>query len=286
MPSSTAADPVLLTLSPTNTIATITLNRPEALNALDLNLVTQFRQHIATISKNDAIRVVIINAAGKGFCSGAEMKATPATNQSSSLPPLNSKKKLSPGASVGQSMREKYNPLMNDLYQLKKPIIVAVQGVCAGGGVGLALVGDIVIASESASFVQVFAPKLGLIPDMGSSWMVPRLVGRAQAMGMSMLGQPISGKEAEKLGLIWKCVGDHELTSTVQTIANQLASGPTQAFVSLRTLLDKSWNNGFMEQVNLECEIQEMLGEQPDYSIGVKAFRTKTKPEFTGKAKL
>jgi 2-(1,2-epoxy-1,2-dihydrophenyl)acetyl-CoA isomerase len=270
-------DTASLTITPDG-IAILTLNRPEALNALNTALVSRMRQHIKSIANNDNVRVLVITGSGRGFCSGAEMKPS---EQKLTDP---SGKKLSAGQSVGQSMRDTYNPLMDELYHLKKPIIVSVNGICAGGGVGLALIGDIVIAGESASFVQVFAPKLGLVPDLGSSWMAVRLVGRAQAMGLAMLGDVVKAKDAERLGLIWKCVPDSELQSTALGIAQRLASGPTQAFASLRPLLDKSWSNTYMQQMDLECEIQEVLGGQSDYAIGVKAFRTKTKPVFTGRA--
>jgi 2-(1,2-epoxy-1,2-dihydrophenyl)acetyl-CoA isomerase len=173
-----------------------------------------------------------------------------------------------------------YNPLVRDFAQFPKPTIVAVNGICAGGGVGLALGGDIVIAARSASFVQVFGPKLGLVPDMGVTWFAPRLAGRARARGMALLGDRITADQAAAWGLIWEAVDDLDLASSARSYAARLAAGPQQGFRRIKETLDASWENTLDEQLELERKTQGELGDTSDFIEGVTAFLQKRDPKF------
>lgn len=256
-------------------VLTLTLNRPDALNALNRALMEAMRAALAEAAKDESVRSLLITGAGRGFCAGADL-TEPARA-------VEGGPKLSPGQRTSEAMTSHFNPLVRDLYQFPKPTIAAVNGVAAGGGVGLALACDMVIAAKSATFIQVFAPKLGLVPDLGCSWQLPRLVGVARARGLALLGDRLSAEDAANWGLIWKCVDDATLLETANEIATRLAAGPTKAFVRSRELFDQSFENDFVEQIDLERRYQAELGDTEDAREGVMAFIQKRAPKFQGK---
>jgi len=190
-----------ITLAVADGVAELTLNRPQALNSINKTLIDETRVALGDLAADDAVRVVLLTGAGRGFCAGADLSGSGFANDA--------------GRSVGEqtaySMEVGYNPLAADLGAFPKPVVVAVNGVCAGGGVGLALAGDIVLAAKSAYFVQVFGPKLGLVPDVGVTWYTPRLVGRARARALALLGDRLPAAKAAEWGLIWEAVDDDSL---------------------------------------------------------------------------
>ncbi len=266
-------DPILL--STANGVLTLTLNRPDALNALNGALMEAMRGALAEASRDGDVRALLVTGAGRGFCAGADLTEP--------VRAIEGGPKLSPGQRTSEAMTSHFNPLVRDLHEFPKPTIAAVNGVAAGGGVGLALACDMVIAAKSATFIQVFAPKLGLVPDLGCSWQLPRLVGVARARGLALLGDRLSAEDAANWGLIWKCVDDAVLMETAGEIASRLATGPTKAFVRSRELFDQAFENDFVEQIDLERRFQTELGDTEDAREGVMAFVQKRAPQFKGK---
>jgi 2-(1,2-epoxy-1,2-dihydrophenyl)acetyl-CoA isomerase len=179
-------------------------------------------------------------------------------------------------------MTSHFNPFARDLYAFPKPTVAAVNGVAAGGGVGVALACDIVIAAKSAKFIQVFAQQLGLVPDMGCSWHLPRLVGAARAKGLALLGDRLSAEDAAHWGLIWQAVEDEALMARAREIALRLAKGPTKGLVRTRQVLDRAFDNDFPAQLDLERAVQHELGDTDDFAEGVAAFIQKRAPKFSG----
>jgi 2-(1,2-epoxy-1,2-dihydrophenyl)acetyl-CoA isomerase len=267
------SEPILHTVA--GGVLTLTLNRPEALNALNRALMQRMRAALAEAAKDAGVRALVVTGAGRGFCAGADLTEPVATLAEGGP-------KLSPGQRTSEAMTSHFNPLVRDLYQFPKPTIAAVNGVAAGGGVGLALACDMVIAAKSATFIQVFAPKLGLVPDLGCSWQLPRLVGVARARGLALLGDRLSAEDAEKWGLIWSCVDDGKLMASAGDIATRLAAGPTRAFVRTREAFAAAFDNDFVAQIDLERRFQQELGDTADAREGVMAFVQKRPPEFKG----
>lgn len=259
-----------LTLSVEDGIALLTLNRPQVLNSINNDFIADMRAAVASVAKNDEARVLLMTGAGRGFCAGADLAAPTLRTEG-----------MSPGEGVAHGMTVGFNPMMRELYELKKPIISAVNGVAAGGGVGLALTANIVIAARSATFIQVFGPKLGLIPDLGCTWQLPRLVGRARALGLAMTGDKLPAETAAEWGLIWKCVDDAVLMDEARALAAKFAKGPTGTFAEIRKAIDTAPHNNYAEQLDYERDVQGMLGDHPNFLAGVKAFLTKKEPEFT-----
>jgi 2-(1,2-epoxy-1,2-dihydrophenyl)acetyl-CoA isomerase len=184
---------------------------------------------------------------------------------------------------VSEMMKSHYNQLILDIDRLEKPVISAINGVAAGGGVGLALAADIVIAARSASFVLVFGPKLGIVPDMGSTWFLPRLIGRARSLGLAFLGERLSAEIAEKWGLIYKCVDDQALMDEAMAIATKLASGPTKAYGYIKRAFSESERNRLEDQLEFERYCQLILCDSEDFMEGVSSFIEKRKPVFKGR---
>lgn len=259
-----------LTLSTSNRIALLTLNRPDVLNSINTQFIEDMRSAVAKVAADGEARVLMITGAGRGFCAGADLAAPTLPTEG-----------MSTGQGVAHGMTVGFNPMMRELYALQKPIVAAVNGVAAGGGVGLALAADIVIAAKSANFIQVFGPRLGLIPDLGCTWHLPRLVGRARALGLAMTGDKLPAETAAEWGLIWKCVPDDELIAEANGVATKLAKGPTNAFGEIRKAIDAAGNNEFAAQLDYERDVQGMLGDHPNFSEGVKSFLTKKEPAFT-----
>jgi 2-(1,2-epoxy-1,2-dihydrophenyl)acetyl-CoA isomerase len=249
-------------------VATLTLNRPDKLNSFTQAMHLEVRDAINNVRTDPSVRVLLITGAGRGFCAGQDL----------------SDRAVEPGAEgvdLGHSVETYYAPLVLSLKALPMPVICAVNGVAAGAGANLALACDIVLAGRSASFVEVFC-KLGLIPDTGGTWHLPRLVGHARAMGMAMLGEKITAEKAEAWGLIWKCVADDMLMEEANAMALHFASAPTKGLAFTKQALAASDANTLEQQLKLEGQMMRELGYSHDYREGVAAFMAKRPPNFTG----
>ena len=251
-----------------NGIAVLTLNRPDKLNSFTQAMHLEVRAALAALIADRSARVLVLTGAGRGFCAGQDL----------------SDRAVEPGAEgvdLGHSVETFYAPLVMTLKSLPMPVICAVNGVAAGAGANLALACDIVLAAKSASFVEVFC-KLGLIPDTGGTWHLPRLVGHARAMGMAMLGEKISAEKAEQWGLIWKCVADETLMEEAMAMAKHFSTAPTKGLAFTKRAIEASFGNSLPEQLKLEGEMMRELGYSHDYREGVAAFMAKRTPTFTG----
>jgi 2-(1,2-epoxy-1,2-dihydrophenyl)acetyl-CoA isomerase len=249
-------------------IARLTLNRPDKLNSFNTQMHAEVRQALSSIPTSGA-RVLVLTGAGRGFCAGQDL----------------GDRAVSPGSQgvdLGESLENRYNPLVLTLHNLAMPVIAAVNGVAAGAGANIALACDIVIAARSANFVQAFS-KLGLIPDSGGTWFLPRLVGDARAMGLTLLGNKLPAEQAAAWGMIWQCVEDAELAATVDAMARQFAAAPTRGLAATKAALKRSWQNSFKQQLDVERDVQRELGRSSDYAEGVAAFTEKRSPRFTGR---
>lgn len=252
-------------------VATITLNRPQALNSLNKTLIDALRHALKVLRLDDAVRAVILTGAGRGFCAGADLANAG----------FNDGTKRSVGEGISHSMEIAYNPLVRDLHAFPKPIVVAVNGIAAGGGVGLALSGDIVLAARSASFVQVFGPRLGLVPDMGSTWYLPHLVGRSRARALALLGDRLPAEKAAEWGLIFGVHDDAILMAEAMMMAQRLAKGPRRATAYIKQALDQAPFATLDAQLETERRFQHELGDLPDFVEGVTAFLQKREPNFS-----
>lgn len=246
----------------------ITLNRPERLNSFNDAMHAELRDALAAVAADPAARVLVLTGAGRGFCAGQDLSDRQVA--ANAVPP-----------DLGETIARNYRPLVLTLRSLRVPVIAAVNGVAAGAGANIALACDIVIAAESASFIQAFC-KIGLIPDSGGTYWLPRLVGDARAMGLALLGDKLPALQAADWGLIWRCVPDAELPAIVERVARQLASGPTGALVAMRRALHAGAHNGLEAQLDLEQAIQRDLGRSGDYREGVAAFMEKRPARFRG----
>ena len=246
----------------------VTLNRPDRLNAFNDAMHGELRRVIEDIEADETCRAVMITGAGRGFCAGQDLNDR-MVKPGEKLPP-------------STSLEQHYNPLVRKLRSLPFPVVAAVNGVAAGAGCNIALACDIVIAGHSASFVQSFA-RIGLIPDSGGTWVLPRLVGDARARGLALLALPLPADQAEQWGLIWKCVDDAALTAEARTLCEHFAAAPTQGLALIKRALNASATNTLDAQLDLERDLQGMAREMPDYIEGVRAFMAKRKPNFTGR---
>lgn len=249
-------------------IATITLNRPERLNALSAELMTELLAALDEIDADAAMRCLLLTGAGRGFCSGADL-ASGDLMQDGGLPDL------------GRALHERYHPVIRRLAAYRMPVVCAVNGPAAGAGMSLALCADIVIAGKSASFLQAFA-NIGLVPDAGSTYFLPRLAGSARAMGLAMLGEPLPAETAADWGLIWKCVPDDALLAVAGKVAAKFAKGPTVGLGLIRRAMRQSWDASLDAQLEAEREAQSKAGRTRDFIEGVTAFLQKRPAKFTG----
>lgn len=250
----------------------LTLNRPAVLNSLNEQMIEELRAAIAEVARNDGAHVLVITGGGRAFCAGADLGADIARDPGMSI-----------GEGIYRSMDRTFNPLVRELVGLPKPVIAAVNGVAAGGGVGLALAADIVVAARSAKFIQVFGPQLGLVPDMGCTYFLVQLLGRARARGLALLGDRLTAEQAEEWGLIWKCVDDDAVMDEALALARRLAAGPRLCFGYIKRALDAAELHAVSAQLDLERDYQRILGDTEDFREGVVAFLKKTKPQFKGR---
>jgi 2-(1,2-epoxy-1,2-dihydrophenyl)acetyl-CoA isomerase len=252
-------------------IATLTINRPERMNALHLGVIAEMIDAVDRVRDEGTARVLVLTGTGRAFCSGADLAGGGATGGGGSGP-----------VDAGKGLETHFNPLLERLMALPVPFITAVNGPAAGAGCSYALAGDIVIAAKSAYFLQAFV-NIGLVPDVGSTWMLPRLVGKARAQAMMMLGERVSAETAADWGMIYKVVDDADLAATVAAVADKLAKGPTTSYTlirqGLRDCLDKTLTEGLM----VERRNQLIAGRSSDFAEGVTAFLQKRPAQFTGK---
>lgn len=252
-------------LSTLGAVSTITLNRPDKLNAFTAEMHAELADALGVVQSSGA-RVLVLTGAGRGFCAGQDL----------------AERKRDARPDLGETLAKLYNPLIRHLRAMEIPILAAVNGVAAGAGMSLALAADITIAARSASFLQAFA-RIGLQPDAGSTWMLPRLVGPARARGLAMLAEKISAEQAEAWGLIWKVVDDAQLAAEVATLSERLASAAPLAIAHIKRALDLAWENSLDGQLELERMNQAALGRSDDYREGVAAFLEKRPARFTGR---
>ncbi|MFO1399504.1 MAG: 2-(1,2-epoxy-1,2-dihydrophenyl)acetyl-CoA isomerase PaaG [Burkholderiales bacterium] len=250
-------------------IARITLNRPDRLNSFTSAMHAELRDALAAVRADASVRALLLTGEGRGFCAGQDL----------------GDRAVAPGATpvdLGESIEQNYRPLILALRHLPLPVVCAVNGVAAGAGANIALACDIVIAAKSASFIQAFC-RIGLIPDSGGTYFLPRLVGSARAMGLALTGDKLTATQAEAWGLIWKCVEDTELKPTVEALLAQFAQAPTRALGEIKRALHASAHATLEEQLTHERDVQRALGYSDDYREGVAAFTEKRPPKFTGR---
>lgn len=251
-------------------VLTLRMNRPEVLNSLNSDLVGAMINALTDAATNDEVRAIVLTGNGRGFCAGADLAG-------GGWP---SEKGMSPGDVTANAMEIGFNPLVRAVVNSPKPVVTAINGVAAGGGVGLALSGDLVIAAKSAKFRLVFAQQLGIIPDVGASWLVPNLVGRARANGLALLGEDLDATTASEWGMVWEVVPDDALLAKAQEYASRLAQSPITGIKATVRAHDKALLQSIEEQLEFEKEEQRHYTNQPVFFEGVKAFIEKRKPNF------
>jgi 2-(1,2-epoxy-1,2-dihydrophenyl)acetyl-CoA isomerase len=249
-------------------VATLTLNRPDRLNSFTTAMHGEVRAALDAVVADPEVRCFVLTGAGRGFCAGQDL----------------SDRAVAPGAApvdLGTSIATYYKPLLLRLRALDMPTICAVNGVAAGAGANIPFACDLVFAAKSAAFIQSFA-KIGLVPDCGGTWWLPRLVGPARAMGLALLGDKLPAAQAEAWGLIWRCIEDDALMPTVMSVAKQLAAGPTRGYVRTRQAMEGAMQLPLAAALDVECDFQRELGGSDDYREGVAAFMEKRPPRFLG----
>lgn len=257
----------MITVEVKNKVAILTLNRPEVFNSFNREMALKLQVELDEAQKNADVRAIVITGEGKAFCAGQDLKEVTSPEHNPGF------KKI---------LEEHYNPIISRIRAIEKPIVAAVNGVAAGAGANIALACDVVVASESASFIQAFS-KIGLVPDSGGTFFLPRMIGFQKASALMMLGDKVSAQDADKLGMVYKVVSAHTLMEEVLNIANILANMPTKALGLTKRLLNKSMENSLTEQLDMEGKFQIESAQTEDYAEGVAAFVEKRKPIFIGK---
>lgn len=247
-------------------VATLTLNRPDVLNAMNGDLMRELREGVERAAGDAGVRAVLITGAGRGFCAGADLAARGKDGITDS----------------GTLLRERYHPIIMTLRQMPKPVVTAVNGVAAGAGMSLALAGDVVLAARSASFLQAFS-KIGLVPDAGSTYFVPRYAGEMRARALAILAEKIDAEEAQRIGLVWKVHADDALQDEAGKLARHLATMPTMAYGMIKEALNQSFDNDLAAQLEVEATLQSRASRSDDCKEGVAAFMEKRKPQFKGR---
>ncbi len=249
--------------------ARLTLNRPDRLNSFTVEMHEEVRDALNALEADSSVRALLLTGAGRGFCAGQDLSDRAVAPDGEAV-------------DLGSSVEERYNPLIRTLTSLPMPVVCAVNGVAAGAGASIAFACDIVLAARSAKFIMSFA-KIGLVPDSGSSWVLPRLAGQARALGMALTGDPVSAEQAANWGLVWKCVDDEDLTKETDALMANFASAPTRGLAETKKLIRSALTRPLDEQLDLERDQMRALGYSDDYKEGVDAFMNKRKPNFTGK---
>jgi 2-(1,2-epoxy-1,2-dihydrophenyl)acetyl-CoA isomerase len=249
--------------------ARLTLNRPDRLNSFNMEMHAEVAEAISMIERDRSVRTLLITGAGRAFCAGQDLADRAVAPGA-------------PGVDLGESLESRYNPLVRRLVALPMPVVCAVNGVAAGAGANIALAADIVIAAKSAKFIQSFA-NLGLIPDSGGTFVLPRLAGQARALGLALTGEPLSAEQAAQWGLIWKAVDDAALADEANTLIARFAAAPTRGLAETKRAIRTAFARSLDEQLDLERDLQRALGKSDDYREGVEAFLNKRKPQFKGR---
>jgi 2-(1,2-epoxy-1,2-dihydrophenyl)acetyl-CoA isomerase len=249
--------------------ARLTLNRPDRLNSFNVEMHREVAEALSRVERDPEIRALLITGAGRGFCAGQDLSDRAVTPGDD-------------GVDLGESLENRYNPLIRQLIGLPKPVVCAVNGVAAGAGANIAFAADIVLAAKGAKFIQSFS-NIGLIPDSGGTWILPRLAGQARALGLALTGEPLGAEKAESWGLIWRVFDDDQLAGEAEKLVERLAAGPTRGFAAIKMAMRKGWLAGLEEQLDLERDLQRDLGRSGDYREGVAAFMEKRRPNFSGR---
>jgi 2-(1,2-epoxy-1,2-dihydrophenyl)acetyl-CoA isomerase len=262
------AEPAEVLVERIDGVARLTLNRPDKLNAFNEAQHRALKRAIDDVASDPTCRAVVLTGAGRGFCAGQDLsdRVRPEGGQAPDL---------------GFTLETFYNPLIRAIRAMEKPVIAAVNGVAAGAGANLALACDLVLAAKSAKFVQSFA-KIGLIPDSGGTFMLPRLVGEARAKALTMLALPVSAEEAERIGMIFRAVDDPALMGEAMALAGHLAKAPTRGLAETKTLIQNAYSGSLNAQLDAERDAQRRLGRSADYAEGVRAFMEKREATFEG----
>ena len=250
-------------------VARIMLNRPERLNSFTAEMHEALAKALDTADEDPSVRAILLTGAGRGFCAGQDL----------------ADRAVAPGGKavdLGETVEKYWAPLVKRLASRDKPVVCAVNGVAAGAGANVAFACDIVIAARSAKFIQSFA-NIGLIPDIGGTWVLPRIAGQARALGLALTAEPLSAEKAEQWGMIWKCVDDAALEEEAITLSRKLAAGPTRGLAATKHAIRASLLNTLDAELEIERELMRELGFSADYQEGVAAFMEKRKPTFTGR---
>ena len=247
-------------------IGKITLNRPDKYNAFVRGMALELQKKLDECRSDETIRCIIISGSGKAFCAGQDLKEATDPN----------------GPTIEEIVQQHYNPVIKKIREIKIPVIAAVNGVAAGAGANVALACDIVVAAKSASFIQAFS-KIGLIPDSGGTYFLPRLIGLSKATAIMMTGETVSSEKAEALGMIYAVYEDSEFETNAMKLADTISSMPTKGLGYTKKLLSQTFNNSLEEQLSLEAETQALSASSKDHQEGIKAFMEKRTPQFTGK---
>ena len=252
-------------------VLTLTLNRPQRLNAMSQPLIAALGEQIARAASDSAIRAVLLTGTGRGFCAGADLAGSGTGAIGSDGRP-----------DLGAVMESHYNPLIRSIRSLPKPVIGAINGVAAGGGANLALACDIVLAARSARFDQAFV-RISLMPDLGGTWFLPHTVGDARARALAMLGTSVPAEEAARMGMVWQVIDDADLMAEATNLARKMAAGPTLSYAAIKQAMNRAGTNTLDQQLDLERDSQRALGKSADFKEGVAAFLAKRAADFKGR---